>query len=568
MEKAEGGWFECTLPGLDLADALYLYELDGTERRPDPASMRQPAGVHGPSCVVDHRAYKWKDGGWNNIPLEDYIIYELHIGTFSTESTFNGAIDLIPYISDLGVTAVEIMPVCAFPGERNWGYDGVFPFSVHEGYGGPEGLKRLVDELHSAGLAAVLDVVYNHLGPEGNYLSRFGPYFTDRYHTFWGNAVNFDGEDSMEVRRFFIENAIHWARDYHIDALRLDAVHGIFDQSPSHILREMNRAVRSRTSAYLIAESDLNDPRIVDAPENGGYGLHSQWNDDFHHSLHTLLTEERSGYYVDFGRTWHMAKALSEGFVYSGQHSAFRGKPHGGSTAHIDPWRFVIFSQNHDQVGNRAAGDRLAAICTPEELRLAASLVVLSPSMPLLFMGEEYAETAPFQYFVDHGDPDLIKAVREGRKSEFPLEETGIEVPDPADEGTFMRSRLDHTLRQGTGEHSRMLEYYKGLVALRKGLPALRGTPRSAVEVLEFEDERSIVMTVTHASQKLIYFISFNREPVGLPLERTSSAAGTGRLGMLLDSSVSKFGTETSSATIKEALDISPMCLRLYETMP
>ncbi|KKL07538.1 hypothetical protein LCGC14_2585020, partial [marine sediment metagenome] len=311
----------------------------------------QPKGVHGPSEVVDQNAFGWEDGGWGNIPLEDYVFYELHVGTFTPEGTFEAAIEHIPYLRDLGVTAVELMPVSQFPGTRNWGYDCVYPFSVHEGYGGPEGLKRLVNAFHKEGLAVVLDVVYNHLGPEGNYLGSFGPYFTDRYQTPWGDAINFDGEGSGQVRDFFISNAQFWAHHFHIDALRLDAVHGIFDQSPEHILKELNESIRESTDMYLIAESDLNDPRVIedtgviDDTGAGGYGLDLQWNDDFHHALHTLLTSEDMGYYMDFGDTSHLAKALKEGFIYSGQFSAFRKQHHGRPTAHLDPCRFVVFSQ-------------------------------------------------------------------------------------------------------------------------------------------------------------------------------------------------------------------------------
>ncbi|MCK4910614.1 MAG: malto-oligosyltrehalose trehalohydrolase [Thermodesulfovibrionales bacterium] len=578
MQKTREGWFECVTLKAP-AGTRYLFELDTDERRPDPASRSQPEGVHGPSEVVDHCAFKWGDINWKNLLLEDYIFYELHVGTFTPEGTFDAIIPHLPYLKDLGLTAVELMPVAQFPGTRNWGYDCTYIYAAQNSYGGPEGLKRLVDAMHREGLAVVLDVVYNHLGPEGNYLDSYGPYFTDRYQTPWGDAIDFDGPDSRGVRDYFISNALAWARDFHIDALRLDAIHGIFDNSSKHILKEMAEVVRSETGMYLIAESDLNDPRVVESSKDGGHGLHAQWNDDFHHALHTLLTNENTGYYMDFGHTSHLAKALREGFVYSGQHSAFRGKSHGGSTAHIDPWRMVVFSQNHDQVGNRAQGDRLTASLSPVELRLAASLVVLSPSLPLIFMGEEYAEKNPFQYFVDHGDADLLEAVRNGRRNEFQLDGTGISIPetpdppDPADEETFTRSRLDHSLRKG-GRHSphkEMLEFYRAVIALRGGLPALRKTPRNTVKVYELEVKKTLVMTVSHAGQRLLYLINLSRhaQSITIPAEAMGQPQPQDKqqASLLLDSSQGLKGSGKISVTIREDMEIEPSSIMIFELL-
>lgn len=514
MQKRGDGYFEALVkeagPG-----TRYLYALDGELERPDPASAYQPEGVHGPSAVVDHRAFAWEDSGWKGPSLDEYIIYELHVGTFTSEGTFEAAAARLPYLEELGVTAVEIMPVAQFPGGRNWGYDGVYPFAVQNAYGGPEGLKALANACHGRGLAVIMDVVYNHLGPEGNYLRDFGPYFTDRYRTPWGQAVNFDGPYSDEVRNFFIHNALRWFEDYHVDALRIDAVHGIFDFSARHILDELSEAVHARFSgrnAYVIAESDLNDVRLINPPELGGYGLDAQWNDDYHHALHALLTGEDKGYYGDFGEVWQMAKAVGEGFVYSGQYSGFRKRRHGNSSAGRPPGQLVVFSQNHDQVGNRMLGDRLAASLGLEKLKLAAGLVLLSPCVPLLFMGEEYGETAPFQYFVSHSDRDLVEAVRSGRKREFRDFRWQGETPDPQDEETFLRSKIDIGL-SGDGDHMVLLDYYRELISLRKGLPPFRHPRREDVEARCLERERVVLFKVRGGGTEVFVAASFAEAP-------------------------------------------------------
>ena len=497
LEKDPDGYHAGIVDDVD-PGALYLYRLDGRADRPDPASRFQPRGVHGPSQVVDRLRFRWRDDGWAGLPLDDYVFYEMHVGTFTAAGTFEAVIPHLDALGDLGVTALELMPVAQFPGCRNWGYDGVFPFAPQDSYGGPEGLKGLVDACHERGLAVVLDVVYNHLGPEGNYFREFGPYFTDRYRTPWGDAINFDGPGSDAVRRFFIENALAWLDEFHVDALRLDAIHGIFDFSATPFLAELSGAVRGladRTGRHihLVPESDLNDARTVAPPERGGPGLDAQWNDDFHHALHALLTGERSGYYRDFGAVSDLATALRDGFVYSGRHSAHRGRRHGNSSRHLAARQLVVCSQNHDQVGNRMRGERLAALVPPEALKVAAAIVLLSPFLPLLFMGEEYGETAPFHYFVSHTDPALVEAVRAGRKEDFAAFRWEGEPPDPQDEATFLRSRPDRTLRE-KGRHRVLEKFYRELIGLRRGHPALRDSGKESLEVAAMEAERVIAV--------------------------------------------------------------------------
>ena len=452
----------------------YFYRLEDGRELPDPASRFQPEGVHGPSQLVDTRALRWSDENWKGRALEGSVFYELHVGTYTSEGTFEAIISCLPKLVDLGVTTIEIMPIAQFPGTRNWGYDGVYEYAPQNSYGGPQGLQRLVNAIHGHGLAVVLDVVYNHLGPEGNYLSTFAPYFTDRYRTPWGQAVNFDGPGSDDVRRFFRENALYWLEDYHFDGLRLDAVHGIFDFSARPFLAELKCSVdelsrRSGRQIQLIAESDLNDSRLLHDLAHGGYGLDGQWSDDFHHSVHTLLTEEGRGYYADFVGIDPLVSTLQGGWYYRGQYSEFRKCSHGNSPSGISPYRFVVCNQNHDQVGNRAAGDRLSTLVPFEALKLAAGITLLSPFTPLIFMGEEYGEIAPFQYFTSHQDPSLVEAVRRGRREEFASFGWEDAVPDPQDEQTFRRSHLDHSL--GNREpHKTLLRFYHQLIQLRAEL--------------------------------------------------------------------------------------------------
>jgi maltooligosyltrehalose trehalohydrolase len=476
LARRNQGIFEATVervpPGTD-----YHYRVDGRDL-PDPVSRHQPAGVHGPSRVVDPGAFRWTDADWRGLTMAELVLYELHVGTFTSAGTFDAVVPYLGGLRELGVTALELMPVAEFPGARNWGYDGVALYAPQSTYGGPEGLRRLVDAAHGAGLGVILDVVYNHLGPEGNYLGAFGPYFTDRYRTPWGAALNLDGPESDEVRAYFVDNARYWVTEFHLDGLRLDAVHAIVDTSAVSILAELAAAVHAQAEALgrrvvVIAESDLNDPRLVRAPERGGHGLDGQWSDDFHHAVHAALTGERTGYYVDFGGVAPIAKALRDRQVYDGQRSIYRRRRHGAPATDVPRERFVVCAQNHDQVGNRALGERLAALVPFPACKLAAALLLLSPYVPLLFMGEEYGETNPFLYFTSYGDPALAEAVREGRRQEFARFAWSGEVPDPQAESTFTRSRLERA-RANEPEHAALLVLYRDLLALRRQCAALR----------------------------------------------------------------------------------------------
>jgi len=529
MKKAGGGYWKAFAPGLR-AGARYKYAVNGRDERPDPASAFQPEGVHGPSEAVDHSAFPWSDAAWRGLPPERMIIYELHPGTFTPAGDFSGVESRLPYLTSLGVNAVELMPVSQFPGSRNWGYDGVYPYAPQDSYGGPEGLKRLVDACHRAGLAVVLDVVYNHLGPEGNYLGSYGPYFTDRYSTPWGDAVNYDGHGSPAVREYFIGAALAWFRDYHIDALRLDAVHGIFDFGAKHFLAELSERTRDMSRLLgrrlsLIAESDLNDVRVL-SPVPGGWGMDAQWSDDFHHALHSLLTGERGGYYEDFGGFGQLAKAFSDGFVYDWAWSPHRGRRHGSSSRSVHPGKFVVCSQNHDQVGNRLLGERLPALAGERRLRLAAGAVLLSPYVPMLFMGEEYAEKNPFLYFVSHGDPGLVKAVREGRRREFAAFGWKKDPPDPQGVESFAASRLDWE-KPGRGPHAEMLGFYRRLISLRRAEPSLGCVPRKDVSVRVSGKTLSVFRRRGRSASAVVY--NFGRSAVRPVLPR-------GRWKSVLDS--------------------------------
>ena len=446
MDATGGGWYEATVdetgPGTP-----YLFALDGGEPVPDPRSPSQPEGVFGPSVVVDHSRFPWTDDGWAGIHLPSAVLYELHVGTFSPEGTFDGVVGKLDHLADLGVTAIELMPVNEFPGDRGWGYDGVDLYAPHHAYGGPDGLKRLVDACHGRGLGVFLDVVYNHLGPAGNFLDRFGPYFTDRYRTPWGDAVDLDGPDSSEVRSFFVDNALMWLRDYHVDGLRLDAVHALFDASPVHFLAELSAAVPP--GKVLVAESEVNEPRLTLPRDEGGYGLDAQWHDEYHHSLHALLTGERDGYYAPFGDIGHVVDALAA------------AKP---------PHRYVGFMQNHDQIGNRARGERSSHLLSVDVVKAAAAAVLLSPLVPLLFQGEEWAASTPFRYFTDHRDPELARAVSEGRRREFAdFGWRPEDVPDPQDPATFEVSRLDWS-ELDRAPHAEVLAWHRELLRLRRGV--------------------------------------------------------------------------------------------------
>lgn len=543
MEPCDKGYFEATVPEVG-PDARYVYVLDGEKERPDPASRYQPDGVHQPSGIVDPDAFAWTDQRWTGLPLDEMIIYELHTGTFTREGTFEAVIPCLDYLKqEVGITALELMPVAQCPGTRNWGYDGVYPFAPQCSYGGPEGLKALVDACHAKGLAIVLDVVYNHLGPEGNYLGDFGPYFTDRYRTGWGQAINYDGPDSDEVRHYFISNALYWVTEYHIDALRLDAIHGIFDFSPHHILAELTQAVHEAADrlgrrALVIAESDLNDARVITPAAQGGHGLDAQWNDDFHHALHALLTGERTGYYQDFGRLEQLATAIQDGFVYTGQRSAYRRRRHGTSSRHCAPARLVVYAQNHDQVGNRARGDRLSALVPYDALKVAAATVLLAPNVPLLFMGEEHGEAAPFLYFTDHGDPALAEAVRKGRRAEF----AGFgwnDIPDPQDPAAFEQSRVGLVPLEDR-QRAALLRWYRRLLALRKSVKALGTVVSGARHHCAWGHERHRLLILHRWHEQgpaVLLLLSFGSDPVTVTLEKP---CGTWRIS--LDAASEEFG--------------------------
>jgi maltooligosyltrehalose trehalohydrolase len=503
--------------------SLYFYRLDGEMERPDPASRQQPQDVHGPSQVVDP-AFPWKDQCWFGLPLKDYIVYELHVGTFTPAGTFDAIIPQLADLKELGVTALEIMPVAQFPGSRNWGYDGVFPFAVQQSYGGPQGLKRLVNACHRQGLAVILDVVYNHLGPEGNYLRDFGAYFSNRYQTPWGEAINYDGPCSEEVRRFFIENALYWISDFHFDALRLDAVDRIADQSAQPFLGKLAQAVHARAEdlnrrIYLMAESDLNDSRFIRSREQSGLELDVHWNDDFHHALHRLLTGETAGYYQDYGKVAHLAKAFTDGFIYTGEYSPYRERCRGSACRDLPPTRFLVFSQNHDQVGNRLYCERLHCLADYEAQKLAPAVVLLSANIPLLFMGEEYGDTAPFHYFVSHSDPDLIEAVRNGRKQEFAGFGWEADPHDPQDEETFRQSKLNRELRQ-EGKHRVLREFYRELIRLRRTHPALAELSKETLAVASFEREKIMLIHRWSGEAQVCAFFHFGLSQVtrNLPL--------------------------------------------------
>ncbi|MBF0429799.1 MAG: malto-oligosyltrehalose trehalohydrolase, partial [Fibrobacteria bacterium] len=500
MQQLEKGYWslqaEQVKPG-----TRYQYHLDSGENRPDPASFFQPEGVHGPSEVVDHHSHTWKDGSWQNIPLEQYIIYEMHTGTFSPQGTFTGVREKLTVLKELGITAIELMPVAQFPGSRNWGYDGAHPFAVQNSYGGPQALKQLVDEAHALGLAVILDVVYNHMGPEGNYLGEYGHYYTGKYNTPWGKALNFDDAYSDEVRYYFIQNALYWMRHFHIDALRLDAVHAICDLGAKHFLAELAEA-KAELSAetgrpfYLIAESNQNDPRMVTRLEKNGWGMDAQWSDDFHHCFHTVLSGELSGYYMDYGQPKQIQKVFEESFVYSGDYSPFRKCRYGRSAKGFPPSQFVVSVQNHDQTGNRMLGERLISLTSPEAARLAAGAMLLSSYLPMLFMGEEYAESAPFLYFISHGDKGLVKAVQEGRREEFNSFLWQGDPPDPQSTDTFEKCKLGWEQYKQPGPQA-MFAYYKKLISLRKNLPHFLGKDFSRVHTTM---QRSHVLTVTRGN--------------------------------------------------------------------
>ncbi len=565
MQKDEWGYWKTTAQGVE-PGTLYFYQLNG-DNRPDPASHFQPKDVHEASSVVDHNQMQWSDANWSGIPLEEMIIYELHVGTFTPEGTFEAIIPRLKDLKELGVNAIEIMPVAQFPGDRNWGYDGVYPFAVQNSYGGPAGLKKLIDAAHQQGISVILDVVYNHFGPEGNYTSQYGPYMTETYKTPWGMAMNFDDARSDGVRNYFFENALYWFQNYHFDALRLDAIHAIYDLGAKHFLQELAEKVATLSKSvgrklYLIAESDLNDVRVIREPELGGHGMDAQWSDDFHHSLHTLLTGEQIGYYQDFGKCEQLAKAYKESFIYSWEYAPHRQRFHGSDASDRPGHQFVICTQNHDQVGNRMLGERLSTLVSFEALKLAAGALLLSPNVPLLFMGEEYGEEAPFLYFVSHTDPDLVKAVREGRKKEFSAFHLEGEYKDPESHDTFHESQLKWNWQEG--KQKVMREFYQHLIQLRQSIPALKNLDRKNLEASAIEQDKLLFLHRWNAKSKIFCIMNFNDKDVNF-----KPTLPNGNWQKILDTSESKWmgsgPTMPDKLIAEQLLTIRPQSFALYQ---
>ena len=498
MTVNSDGWWTIVLRSVK-PDGDYGFILDGEGPLPDPRSPWQPQGIDGASRLIDHGDFLWTDANWQAPPLSTAVIYELHVGTFTPQGTFEAVIEKLDHLAGLGVTHLELMPVNEFSGARGWGYDGVDLFAPHHAYGGPEGLKRLVNACHVRRLAVLLDVVYNHLGPAGNYLAKYAPYFTRRYSSPWGEAINFDDAECGEVRRFFCDNALMWLRDYHFDGLRLDAVHAIFDASAVPFLEQLAIDVkqleaRLNRPLVLIAESDLNDPRLLWGRERGGFGLDAQWSDDFHHALHAVLTGEKNGYYADFGTLADVGKALRNAYVYDGGYSAFRRRPHGRPPVGLDGRRFLGYMQNHDQVGNRARGERSSQLMSVGRLKIAAALVLASPFIPLLFQGEEWGATTPFLYFTNHQDPKLGEMVRQGRRREFAAHGWNeAEIPDPQARETFESSKLNWAERLKPS-HADLLDWHKRLIALRQAEPSLRDGRMDCIQTRYDETERWLVV--------------------------------------------------------------------------
>ncbi|WP_338868028.1 malto-oligosyltrehalose trehalohydrolase [Spirosoma sp. SC4-14] len=492
MKAVELGYFRIEVDNV-YPGTRYYYTLENGQDYPDPASDLQPEGVHGPSEVVDHTAYMWHDQHWRGLPFRDLIFYQLHVGTFTSEGTFEAIIPRLSELAQLGINALQLLPICQFPGQRNWGYDGVYLYSVQESYGGPAGLKKLVDACHTHGIAVFLDVVYNHMGPEGNYYSQFGPYFTEKYHTPWGNALNFDRDWADGVREFIANNTLFWFEQYHIDGLRFDAIHEVIDMGAVSIWELIYSKVtyleeQLGRSLYLVAESDLNSPRVVKPPELGGYGFRAQWLDDFHHALHVLVNKAGKDKYADFNRIEQLARAYTDGFVSSGDYVAFRKRRFGASSAGISGDRFVVFNLNHDQVGNQSGRERLSLLVGFERQKVAAAAMLLAPYIPMLFMGEEYADESPFFYFVSHSDKELVEAVREGRKKEFGDFIDHANIPDPFEDTTFTKSKIKWNQRT-QGKHHIMLRWHQALILLRQTTAALRTFNKNDVRFTIIDDD-------------------------------------------------------------------------------
>lgn len=549
-DKTEMGYWLIKTDNISTGD-IYKVRINNEKTLPDPASLMQPAGVHGPSRALDLTNYSWRDGDWKGLD-EENIFYELHTGTFSKKGTFEGITDRIEYLKELGVNTIEIMPVAQFPGNRNWGYDGVFPFAVQESYGGAAALMKLVDECHLNGIAVVLDVVYNHLGPEGNYLNEFGPYFTDDYKTPWGKAVNFDGAWCDGVRDFYTENMLMWLRDFHLDGLRLDAVHAIKDFSAHHIIRELREKADelqhlTGRKYLLIGEIDLNDTKFINPVDKGGFNLDKQWCDEFHHSLHSLVTGERNGYYADFGEPWQLTKSLNNAYVYDGIWSEHRKRIFGSSTEGLAGNKFVVFTQNHDHIGNRAMGDRMGRLVSFEMMKLIAGTMFVSPFNPLIFMGEEYNELNPFLYFTSHGDKDLARLVSEGRKNEFPEFFSSADFPEPQTEEVFARSVLTFNI---SGQHKYIFDFYRELIRLRKSHPVWKSYEREGIKA-SAAGEKAILYVKKVNNNHLTALLNFGEADISLPLPELGEAS------LLINSSDIKWGGSGDSVVMNDEGNIT-----------
>jgi maltooligosyltrehalose trehalohydrolase len=547
MQKDTTGYFTAQVQ--TPVGSKYVYIIgDAGKGLPDPASQYQPEGVHGASEVIDHNNYKWNDGSWKSPAFEDLVLYELHIGTFTEKGTFESAIEKLDLLTEVGINAIEIMPVAQFPGSRNWGYDGVYPYAVQNSYGGPDGLKKLVDACHQKGIAVFLDVVYNHQGPEGNYIEEFGPYFTEHYRTPWGKAINYDGEWSDGVRDFYSDNVIYWLQHFHIDGLRFDAIHAVYDFGAVHFWQDVHTKIKALEHTtgkcyYTIAESDLNSPRVIEPPEKNGFGFTAQWLDDFHHAAYVLLDKNGKDRYYDFGAMNQLAKAYCEGFVHSGEYVQFRKKKYGKSSAGINGNKFVAFINNHDQAGNRMDGARLCSLVELNTSKIAAAMLLLAPYVPMLFMGEEYGEENPFYYFISHSDPDLIKAVQEGRKEEFKAFITpGTAYPDPQSEEIFRQSKLNWE-RRNNEKNKILLQWYKELIHLRKTHPALKNFSKECIHAEVMQEAGLILHRKNETGKKeLLALINISGTDLDYFLP-----GNNGSWNKLLDSTEAKWQEENSS---------------------
>ncbi len=551
MQKDEEGYF--TVEVATPAGTRYLYIIDDAEKGlPDPASQYQPEGVHGPSEVVDHASFKWNDNKWKGIPFEETILYELHIGTFTEQGSFESAIEKLDLLKEVGINAIEIMPVAQFPGNRNWGYDGVFPFAVQNSYGGPEGLKKLVDAAHQKGIAVFLDVVYNHQGPEGNYIEQFAPYFTDHYKTPWGKAINYDGDLSDGVREFYSDNAVYWLRDFHIDGLRFDAIHAIYDYGAVHFwelahekIRELEK--KNNRLYHTIAESDLNAPRVIQPAEQNGYGFNAQWLDDFHHAIYVLLDKEGKDRYHGFGKMQQLAKGYCEGFVHSGEYVTFRKRRFGKTSAGIPGNKFVAFINNHDQAGNRIDGARLCTLIDLDLSKIATAMLLLAPYVPMLFMGEEYGDKSPFYYFISHSDTELIKAVQNGRKEEFKqYVKPGQEFPDPQSEEIFNQSKLQWQERD-SARGKILLNWHRELIQLRQTNAALLNYSKESVMAETLQENGIILHRKDETGKKeLIALMNISESPISYFLP-----GNNGTWKKILDSTESQWNETTKSSQLE-----------------